>query len=262
MSYIYESSSYDKTAEDVEFENEILRIFTPADGYAPCSAHYEKVAGVQHKNSDGTRRSAAARKCETFNLLQFEHEPDNPFDKNAVKIIHKSSGRQLGFVEARTASDIVRRSSTGSRFVGVHRRTIIHDGYTGVVYLLIEFRPEKDLAEEKRIAEEKAKLPKKPLTARQLAKQREREERYRKISPGMQHLISKAQYMLTKHERTLYAKEIEHFNRTGEVLTTRIIEPTPLSTPAPEIEPTPSLQPQQTQPTKQPTFWQRLFGAK
>ena len=57
------------------------------------------VAGVTHRNSDGTRRQAIIRKCSIGEKVDLVDEPDNKYDPNAIKVCRKN-GEQLGYIPA------------------------------------------------------------------------------------------------------------------------------------------------------------------
>lgn len=80
---------------------------------------YSKVAGASHKNADGTFRSRVLSQCEPFELLDFEREPDNPYDAHAVKVLRRETGEQVGYLPSRTAADIMRRIEPGTRWFAV-----------------------------------------------------------------------------------------------------------------------------------------------
>ena len=56
-----------------------------------------KVAGVTHKNSDGTERQKIIKKCKTGENLLLIREPNNPYDKSAISV-HRESGEQIGYI--------------------------------------------------------------------------------------------------------------------------------------------------------------------
>ncbi|MFH5187024.1 HIRAN domain-containing protein [Paenibacillus sp. TAB 01] len=62
------------------------------------------VAGVTHKNNDGSSRKKIASSCHYGQKLILVRELDNPYDKNAVKIMTESN-KQLGYVDAWNAKD-------------------------------------------------------------------------------------------------------------------------------------------------------------
>lgn len=73
---------------------------------------YGRLAGVGHPNADGSSRQAALEELEPLDELVLDPEPDNPFDKNAVRVL-TPSGKQIGYLEARLAVETVRRSRKG-----------------------------------------------------------------------------------------------------------------------------------------------------
>ncbi len=65
-----------------------------------------KVVGVSKENEDGTSRQEIIKtEVEEDDLLQFELDPDNEFDPNAVKVLSKS-GHQIGYLSRETAERV------------------------------------------------------------------------------------------------------------------------------------------------------------
>jgi HIRAN domain len=69
---------------------------------------YAKVVGASHANSDGSSRVRIIRRCEVGDALELRPEPENPFDANAMAICRRDTGEQLGYLEARLASEVAR----------------------------------------------------------------------------------------------------------------------------------------------------------
>lgn len=143
-SAIYRSGNHNQTEEDLLFE----RLFDEHFGRFAQKAFYAKVAGTSHRNGDRTSRTVAIGKCEIFDELALNHEPDNPHDSNAIKIIHKKTGAQLGYVDARHAADIIAHCKRGGSYFAFFRRATRHpetNRIVGAVYLLIRARTEKQV---------------------------------------------------------------------------------------------------------------------
>lgn len=65
-----------------------------------------KVVGVSKTNDDGTdRQEIIKREVAEDDLLQFELDPDNEFDPNAVKVLSKL-GNQIGYLSRETAERV------------------------------------------------------------------------------------------------------------------------------------------------------------
>ena len=83
---------------------------------------FTKVVGVTHKNGDGTSRQKILKKMRREGregeTVYLEHEPDNPFDENAVKVLNTDS-EQLGYLSSELAEDIVERVANGEVFNAV-----------------------------------------------------------------------------------------------------------------------------------------------
>ena len=73
---------------------------------------YSRIAGVSYKNRDGSSRQAIIRRCRIGEPLRFQCEPDNPVDPKPVAIL-RANGEQVGYLEARTASELHREIASG-----------------------------------------------------------------------------------------------------------------------------------------------------
>ncbi len=76
---------------------------------------HTKIAGVTHKNRDGSNRQKLIRGCSVFETLELDHEEDNPHDPNAVRVC-RENGQQLGYLNAALAQEVVSKSGRGYRF--------------------------------------------------------------------------------------------------------------------------------------------------
>jgi HIRAN domain len=76
---------------------------------------FTKIAGVSHRNQNGTERQAIITRCRVGEPLTLTHEEDNPKDPNAVRVC-RADGSQLGYLNAGLAEQVVRRSAKGYRF--------------------------------------------------------------------------------------------------------------------------------------------------
>jgi hypothetical protein len=75
---------------------------------------YSKIAGVSHKNRDGSSRQTIIRRCRIGEPLRFQCEPDNPVDPKAVAIL-RADGEQVGYLEARAAAELHRELASGEQ---------------------------------------------------------------------------------------------------------------------------------------------------
>jgi hypothetical protein len=66
---------------------------------------FTNVVGVTFKNDDGSDRQTLIRQCMVLDPLELKHEPDNPFDPNAVAVL--GEGQQLGHLKRELAPEIV-----------------------------------------------------------------------------------------------------------------------------------------------------------
>ncbi len=80
----------------------------------PLKPFYSKVAGVSHKNNDGSSRQKILKKCRVGDSLKLVREPRNKFDKNAVKVLTED-GKQIGYLNKHVAAEIAPRLDKGSQ---------------------------------------------------------------------------------------------------------------------------------------------------
>ena len=83
---------------------------------------HTKIVGVTHPNSDGSSRQRILKRMRReereYEAVYLEPEPDNPYDKNAIKVLN-TEGEQLGYLNSDLAEDIARRMSCGEDFSAV-----------------------------------------------------------------------------------------------------------------------------------------------
>lgn len=103
------------------------------------------VVGISFPNPDGSSREKIVSKCRRGQELFLEHEPDNLYDKNAVKILNHKE-QQLGYLssyEAKNTRPILTGTSTVYEKVTAHFVEANYferdDGETGV-YCTIRLR--------------------------------------------------------------------------------------------------------------------------
>ena len=77
------------------------------------------VVGLPYPNSDGTSRREAVRGLRRWERVRLEHRPDNPVDANAVAVVRPTDRRQLGYLPAATAKDVVAAARAGARYLAV-----------------------------------------------------------------------------------------------------------------------------------------------
>jgi hypothetical protein len=131
---------------DLQFEQAVDRVFPPAER---GKSFYAKIAGTSHANPDGTSRAAIIDKCETFDILRLEAEPENPVDPNAVAVFRVEGG-QLGYLDARLAGEATRDAKGhGGCWVAIFRHKN-HHPETGAVVgaVLYMIRLTKEAARE------------------------------------------------------------------------------------------------------------------
>ena len=91
----------------------------PAAGLAGVSHFIAPVVGLPYPNADGTSRREAVRELRTWEKVQLLHRPDNPVDTNAIAVLRPADGRQLGYLPAETAADVVAAARAGARYLAV-----------------------------------------------------------------------------------------------------------------------------------------------
>jgi len=79
---------------------------------------FAQVAGESHRNDDSSERQAIIPHCRVGELLALEHEPDNPHDINAIRVLRRSR-EQIGYLTREFAGQVVSRSAKGERFHAV-----------------------------------------------------------------------------------------------------------------------------------------------
>ncbi|MBN2131368.1 MAG: HIRAN domain-containing protein [Sedimentisphaerales bacterium] len=81
------------------------------------------VAGISHRNRDGTERQAIVKRCRAGETLVFEHEVDNPHDVHATTI-SRENGEQLGYVPAVFASQVTEWHRMNCRYSAAAVQTV------------------------------------------------------------------------------------------------------------------------------------------
>ena len=104
---------------------------------------HARVSGVSYINDDGSsRQDIIADKLEIWQQLALVHEPDNPYDKNAVQVLIEEGDLQIGYLPARVAAETVSAMSGGtlySAFVRSIKPT--EAGFYGVVIAIVRWEP-------------------------------------------------------------------------------------------------------------------------
>jgi hypothetical protein len=86
-----------------------------AEASLPHVRHfYTKVVGVTHDNGDGSSRQSIIARCTRFQGLVLEHQENNPYDANAIKVCTRE-GEQIGFLSMELAKDICWKMGHGFR---------------------------------------------------------------------------------------------------------------------------------------------------
>ncbi|WP_274363743.1 HIRAN domain-containing protein [Paenibacillus thermotolerans] len=82
--------------------NEDLRSYVDNDEYRQFQLN---VAGITHKNEDGSKRADVAFSCHYGQKLLLVRDPENPYDSNAVQVLTEY-GQQLGFIDSWNAKEM------------------------------------------------------------------------------------------------------------------------------------------------------------
>jgi hypothetical protein len=77
------------------------------------------VVGLPYPNADGTSRREAVAGLRRWERVRLRHRPDNPVDVNAVAVLRDSDERQLGYLPATLAAEVVESARQGTRYLAV-----------------------------------------------------------------------------------------------------------------------------------------------
>jgi hypothetical protein len=114
---------YDPDLADAQFETQVARLIPLEDR---SKSFFIKIAGASHRNEDGTSRTRIIKECEIFESLTLNHQLDNKFDPNAIAVL-RQTGSQIGFLDARLASEIVNQNKRyGPCWAALFRRPTYH----------------------------------------------------------------------------------------------------------------------------------------
>ena len=91
-----------------------------------------KVVGVTFDNPDGTNRQKILSMLDTNSLVMLEREPDNKFDKNAVKVMTMFG--QVGYIGKDYASILAEMMDAGRTFSATVSEV---DTYKGNYYMQV-----------------------------------------------------------------------------------------------------------------------------
>jgi hypothetical protein len=79
---------------------------------------FMNVVGESFRNDDGTSRQKIIPRCRVGELLRLEHEPDNPHDSNAIRVLRRDGG-QIGYLPRDFAAEVVSRRAKGLNYHAV-----------------------------------------------------------------------------------------------------------------------------------------------
>jgi hypothetical protein len=124
---------------------------------AKVSHFRTRIAGTRHKNVDGSSRTRLIGRLEPLDRLHFEHEPTNPHDPNAVRVLGED-GRQVGYLPREVAADVVEKSRRGHEFACFVEDVIEEDDSRRLAWFVdlfvVEASPGATEAEVQRYVEE------------------------------------------------------------------------------------------------------------
>jgi hypothetical protein len=80
---------------------------------------FSRVVGLPYPNPDGTSRREAVRGLRRWERVNLVHRPDNPVDSNAVAVLRAGDKRQLGYLPAALAAEVVAAAREGTRYLAV-----------------------------------------------------------------------------------------------------------------------------------------------
>ena len=84
---------------------------------AEITHSFTKVAGVTYLNRDVSSRQEAIQRCCSHEQLFLEPEPENLYDRNAVRVV-RETGEQLGYLPATLAASVAVDLRDGWTYVG------------------------------------------------------------------------------------------------------------------------------------------------
>ncbi len=82
---------------------------------------YSKIAGITHRNPDGSDRAALIAAEPEFAVFELIPEPDNPIDPKAIAVQHPLSGAKLGYLPEQTAHDLLPQMEDDRTWVAILR---------------------------------------------------------------------------------------------------------------------------------------------
>lgn len=108
---------------------------------------FSKIAGVTHRNRNGSDRQMILERCSAREELRLIPEPDNRFDPNAVAVC-RENGEQLGYLGRRLAEEMCGWMDKGEHWSVVLTQVTGIDKQTlGANIALLRKRPSEVQAE-------------------------------------------------------------------------------------------------------------------
>ncbi len=92
--------------QEIEVFIWLRNLLAPKHDETVIKEFFSSVAGVSHKNGDGTfRQKIIGHGVYAGMPLTLRLEDDNPYDRNAIALL-TNAGEQVGYLNARLASDV------------------------------------------------------------------------------------------------------------------------------------------------------------
>jgi hypothetical protein len=90
-----------------------------------------QVHGVHFSNPDGGSRQEVIARCRRGQRIEFEPEPTNPHDANAVKVL--AVGQTIGYIPAKLSARFAEQLRDGEIIAGsINKIYVLDDGTSGV----------------------------------------------------------------------------------------------------------------------------------
>lgn len=110
---------------------------------------YSKIAGTTFDGrQDIIEELSDGGMLNTGQRLLLKREPENPYDSNAIAILHPETMQQLGYIEKTLASQMVAKMNFGTRYAAEVSMVTGGTGYQYGVNIILHENPEEYVSEE------------------------------------------------------------------------------------------------------------------
>jgi hypothetical protein len=132
-------ADHPRSSEDEIFERDLREAarknLLEIDGF-----FFSRIAGVTHRNADGTDRQKVVALLNPRDRLQLQPEPTNRYDPNAIAVVHEKYG-MAGYLTQNVAAQLNRDFRKATWIALVREIRSAHgDGPLGVVIALAKLR--------------------------------------------------------------------------------------------------------------------------